>query len=88
MESPSVDLAMNPNLNLDETSETPESTKDDNNTDVTKTESPKILKPVLGKEKAKQRLMAFANKFNAVPKVKKFKYKVDKIKSKLIYPFK
>ena len=47
--------------------------------DSLKTESPKPLKPVLGKLQAKKRLMAFAKMYNTipnpVPKVPKLKHK-------------
>lgn len=50
--------------------ETPESTKGQvSDGDTPRLESPKLLKPVLGKVQAKKRLMAFANKFNVLPKV-------------------
>lgn len=50
--------------------ETPESTKGQaSDGDIPRLESPKLLKPVLGKVQAKKRLMAFANKFNMLPKV-------------------
>lgn len=50
--------------------ETPDSTKGQTSDgDTSRLESPKILKPVLGKLKAKKRLMAFANKFNVPSKV-------------------
>ena len=35
--------------------------------DLLKTESPKPIKPVLGKLQAKKRLMAFAKKYNVIP---------------------
>lgn len=62
---------------------TPDSSKGETSNDSTKTDSPKVLKPVLGKLQAKKRLMAFANKFNTMPKVNKLKAKTDKAKSKL-----
>lgn len=50
--------------------ETPESTKGQvSDGDTPRLESPKMLKPVLGKLQAKKRLMAFANKFNVPPKI-------------------
>ncbi|CAK9797362.1 hypothetical protein ANTPLA_LOCUS1192 [Anthophora plagiata] len=50
--------------------ETPESTRGQaSDGDTPRLESPKMLKPVLGKVQAKKRLMAFANKFNVLPKV-------------------
>lgn len=50
--------------------ETPESTKGQaSDGDTPRLESPKLLKPVLGKVQAKKRLMAFANKFNVLAKV-------------------
>ena len=61
---------------------TPDSSKGEASSDSVKTESPKVWKPVLGKIQAKKRLMAFANKFNTMPKVTKLKTKGDKIKSK------
>lgn len=49
--------------------ETPESTKGQiSDGDTSRLESPKMVKPVLGKVQAKKRLMAFANKFNVLPK--------------------
>ncbi|KAK2586720.1 hypothetical protein KPH14_011755 [Odynerus spinipes] len=51
--------------------ETPESTKGQaSDGDTCRLESPKLLKPVLGKVQAKKRLMAFANKFNVLPKIR------------------
>lgn len=50
--------------------ETPDSTKGQTSDgDTPRLESPKMLKPVLGKLQAKKRLMAFANKFNVPPKL-------------------
>ncbi|XP_015432769.1 PREDICTED: uncharacterized protein LOC107188895 isoform X2 [Dufourea novaeangliae] len=50
--------------------ETPESTKGQTSDgDTPRLESPRMLKPVLGKVQAKKRLMAFVNKFNVLPKV-------------------
>ncbi|XP_078050476.1 uncharacterized protein LOC144476982 isoform X2 [Augochlora pura] len=50
--------------------ETPESTKGQTSDgDMPRLESPRLLKPVLGKVQAKKRLMAFVNKFNVLPKV-------------------
>ncbi|XP_076277909.1 uncharacterized protein LOC143207903 isoform X3 [Lasioglossum baleicum] len=50
--------------------ETPESTKGQiSDGDMPRLESPRLLKPVLGKVQAKKRLMAFVNKFNVLPKV-------------------
>ncbi|KAK9297028.1 hypothetical protein QLX08_009127 [Tetragonisca angustula] len=50
--------------------ETPDSTKGQTSDgDTSRLESPKILKPVLGKLKAKKRLLAFANKFNVPSKI-------------------
>lgn len=50
--------------------ETPESTKGQTSDgDMPRLESPRMLKPVLGKVQAKKRLMAFVNKFNVLPKV-------------------
>lgn len=50
--------------------ETPESTKGQiSDGDTPRLESPKMLKPVLGKLQAKKRLMAFANKFNVPSKI-------------------
>ncbi|KAG7207404.1 hypothetical protein KM043_009056 [Ampulex compressa] len=50
--------------------ETPESTKGQTSDgDTCRLESPKLVKPVLGKLQAKKRLMAFANKFNVLPKL-------------------
>jgi hypothetical protein len=65
-----------------ETPATPDSSKGEISSDSVKTESPKIWKPVLGKIQAKKRLMAFANKFNPMPKVHKLKMKGDRVKSK------
>lgn len=49
--------------------ETPESTKGQiSDGDTSRLESPKMVKPVLGKVQAKKRLMAFANKFKVLPK--------------------
>ncbi|XP_014470485.1 PREDICTED: trichohyalin-like isoform X2 [Dinoponera quadriceps] len=49
--------------------ETPESTKGQiSDGDTSRLESPKMVKPVLGKVQAKKRLMAFANKFNVLAK--------------------
>lgn len=45
-----------------------------------KIEGQKLTKPVLGKLQAKKRLMAFANKYSAMPKVKKTKIKEGKAK--------
>lgn len=51
--------------------ETPESTKGQiSDGDTSRLESPKMIKPVLGKVQAKKRLMAFTKKFNVLPKVK------------------
>lgn len=51
--------------------ETPESTKGQiSDGDTSRLESPKTVKPVLGKVQAKKRLMAFANKFKVLPQVK------------------
>jgi len=53
--------------------ETPESTKGQiSDGDTSRLESPKMVKPVLGKVQAKKRLMAFANKFKVLlkPQVK------------------
>lgn len=48
---------------------TPESSKGQiSDGDTSRLESPKTLKPVLGKVQAKKRLMAFANKFKVLPK--------------------
>ncbi|XP_067208133.1 trichohyalin-like isoform X2 [Linepithema humile] len=48
---------------------TPESTKDQiSDGDTPRLESPKTVKPVLGKVQAKKRLMAFANQFKTPPK--------------------
>ena len=86
MESTSVnDPAVDQAVIIDEieTPSTPETSKDELNTSGSTIESPRTLKPVLGKLQAKKRLMAFANKFSTIPKVHKFKNKVDKvIKSK------
>ncbi|XP_054001184.1 uncharacterized protein LOC128888398 isoform X2 [Hylaeus anthracinus] len=50
--------------------ETPDSTKGQvSDGDTPRLESPKMLKPVLGKVQAKKRLMAFVNKFSMLPKV-------------------
>ncbi|XP_076164228.1 uncharacterized protein LOC143145078 isoform X3 [Ptiloglossa arizonensis] len=50
--------------------ETPESTKGQaSDGDTPRLESPKMLKPVLGKVQAKKRLMAFVNKFSVLPKI-------------------
>lgn len=50
--------------------ETPESTKGQaSDGDTPRLESPRLLKPVLGKVQAKKRLMAFANKFKVLPKL-------------------
>ena len=53
---------------------TPESTKDppDKNDSTVRT---KATKPVLGKIQAKKRLMAFANRFNVIPKTQTIKPK-------------
>lgn len=49
--------------------ETPESTKGQiSDGDTSRLESPKTLKPVLGKIQAKKRLMAFANQFKVLSK--------------------
>lgn len=49
--------------------ETPDSTKGQiSDGDTSRLESPKTVKPVLGKVQAKKRLMAFANQFKALPK--------------------
>ena len=49
--------------------ETPDSTKGQTSDgDTSRLESPKTVKPVLGKVQAKKRLMAFANQFKALPK--------------------
>lgn len=49
--------------------ETPDSTKGQTSDgDVSRLESPKAVKPVLGKVQAKKRLMAFANQFKALSK--------------------
>ncbi|KAL6255012.1 hypothetical protein P5V15_013347 [Pogonomyrmex californicus] len=50
-------------------SETPESTKGQiSDGDTSRLESPKTIKPVLGKIQAKKRLMAFANQFKVLSK--------------------
>lgn len=46
---------------------------------------PIIKKPVLGKDRAKKRLMAFAVKYNAVQKVDKSKAHIGKHKSELFF---
>lgn len=49
--------------------ETPDSTKGQiSDGDTSRLESPKAVKPVLGKVQAKKRLMAFANQFKTLPK--------------------
>lgn len=49
--------------------ETPESTKGQiSDGDTSRLESPKTVKPVLGKIQAKKRLMAFANQFKVLSK--------------------
>lgn len=49
--------------------ETPESTKEQiSDGDTSRLESPKTVKPVLGKIQAKKRLMAFANQFKVLSK--------------------
>jgi len=49
--------------------ETPDSTKGQiSDGDTSRLESPKAVKPVLGKVQAKKRLMAFANQFKALAK--------------------
>jgi len=49
--------------------ETPDSTKGQTSDgDISRLESPKAMKPVLGKVQAKKRLMAFANQFKTLPK--------------------
>lgn len=49
--------------------ETPDSTKGQTSDgDTSRLESPKAVKPVLGKIQAKKRLMAFANQFKALAK--------------------
>lgn len=64
---------------------TPESSKVDesSSSEVSKVDSPKVSKPVLGKIQAKKRLMAFANKFQIMPKDNKLKTKNYKVKSKV-----
>lgn len=54
---------------------TPESTKDVPNKNSPLTNPVRTTKPVLGKIQAKKRLMAFANKYNVLPKVQKPKPK-------------
>lgn len=49
--------------------ETPDSAKGQiSDGDTSRLESPKTVKPVLGKVQAKKRLMAFANQFKVLPK--------------------
>lgn len=49
--------------------ETPESTKGQvSDGDTPRLESPKMVKPVLGKVQAKKRLMAYTKKFTVLPK--------------------
>ncbi|XP_046828029.1 repetitive organellar protein-like isoform X3 [Vespa crabro] len=66
-EEPTPDISMS--LIDIQMPETPESTKGQaSDGDTCRLESPRMLKPVLGKVQAKKRLMAFANKFNVLPK--------------------
>lgn len=66
-EEPTPDISMS--LIDIQMPETPESTRGQaSDGDTCRLESPRMLKPVLGKVQAKKRLMAFANKFNVLPK--------------------
>ncbi|KAL2724501.1 repetitive organellar protein-like isoform X1 [Vespula squamosa] len=66
-EEPTPDISMS--LMDIQMPETPESTRGQaSDGDTCRLESPRMLKPVLGKVQAKKRLMAFANKFNVLPK--------------------
>lgn len=68
------------------TPQTPENSKNQTSDhESLQTESPKPLKPVLGKLQAKKRLMAFAKNYTAIPnplqKVSRMKYKSHNKKS-------
>lgn len=66
-EEPTPDISMS--LLDIQMPETPDSTKGQiSDGDTSRLESPKPMKPVLGKVQAKKRLMAFANQFKALHK--------------------
>jgi len=65
-EEPTPDISISLDIQMPET---PDSTKGQTSDgDISRLESPKAMKPVLGKVQAKKRLMAFANQFKTLPK--------------------